>query len=127
MAKGNNSEYKKMIDKQYSDLMKHCQVQMEKIEKDLPEPKEDFQAVLKEHGVSRRDFIKWTSAMTAALMLPPIFRPMVAKQRKISAAFPWCGCILLNVQAVLKPSCVLLIPMLMIFFSKPSHWSIMKH
>ena len=47
MAKGNNSEYKKMIDKQYSDLMKHCQVQMEKIEKDLPEPKEDFQAVLR--------------------------------------------------------------------------------
>ena len=47
MAKGNNSEYKKMIDKQYQDLMKHCQIHMEQIEKDLPEPKEDFQATLK--------------------------------------------------------------------------------
>ncbi len=56
MAKGNNSEYKKMIDKQYRDLMKHCQVHMEKIEKDLPEPKEDFQEILKEHGVQSKRF-----------------------------------------------------------------------
>jgi len=78
MAKGNNSEYKKMIDKHYKDLMKHCQLHMEQVEKTLPEPKEDLQGLLKEKGISRRDFVKWTSAMTAALMLPPIFRPMVA-------------------------------------------------
>ena len=79
MAKGNNSEYKKMIDQQYKDLMKHCQAHMEQIEKDLPEPREDLHEILKDRGFSRRDFIKWTSAMTAALMLPPIFRPLVAK------------------------------------------------
>ena len=88
MAKGNNSEYKKMIDKQYKDLMQHCQAHMEKVEKDLPEPREDFQTTLKEHGVSRRDFIKWTSAMTAALMLPPIFRPLVAKAAENFSRLP---------------------------------------
>jgi quinone-reactive Ni/Fe-hydrogenase small subunit len=88
MAKGNNSEYKKMIDKQYKDLMKHCQVQMEKIERDLPEPREDLRAILKERGVNRRDFLKWTSAMTAALMLPPIFRPLVAKAAENFSRLP---------------------------------------
>jgi len=76
-----------MIDKQYQDLMKHCQVQMEKVEKDLPS-KGRFQAALKASGVSRRDFIKWTSAMTAALMLPPIFRPMVAKAAENFSRLP---------------------------------------
>jgi len=88
MAKKDNSGYKKMIDQQYQDLMKHCQVHMEKMEKDLPEPKEDFQAVLKGSGLSRRDFVKWTSVMTAALMLPPIFRPMVAKAAENFSRLP---------------------------------------
>jgi len=30
-------------------------------------------------GVSRRDFLKWTTIMTGALMLPPMFEPMVAR------------------------------------------------
>jgi len=72
MAKGNNSDYRKLVDKQYKDLLKHCQLHMEQVEKDLPEPREDFHALLKDKGISRRDFVKWTSAMTAALMLPPI-------------------------------------------------------
>jgi len=88
MAKKDNSGYKKMIDQQYQDLMKHCQVHMEKMEKDLPEPKEDFQAALKGSGLSRRDFVKWTSTMTAALMLPPIFRPMVAKAAENFSRLP---------------------------------------
>ena len=88
MAKKDDSGYKKMIDQQYQDLMKHCQVHMEKMEKDLPEPKEDFQAALKGSGLSRRDFVKWTSTMTAALMLPPIFRPMVAKAAENFSRLP---------------------------------------
>ena len=88
MVKKDNSGYKKMIDRQYQDLMNHCQVHMEKIEKELPEPREDFQAILKERGISRRDFVKWTSVMTAALMLPPIFRPMVAKAAENFSRLP---------------------------------------
>jgi len=88
MAKGNNSDYKKMIDKQYKDLMKHCQLHMEQVEKNLPEPKEDLHELLKERGFNRRDFVKWTSAMTAALLLPPIFRPMVAKAAENFSRLP---------------------------------------
>jgi quinone-reactive Ni/Fe-hydrogenase small subunit/[NiFe] hydrogenase small subunit len=53
MAKGNNSEYRKLVDKQYKDLMKHCQLHMEQVEKELPEPKEDFNELLKARGISR--------------------------------------------------------------------------
>lgn len=88
MAKGNNSAYKKMLDKQYKELMQRCQVHLEQIEKDLPEPKEDLQELLKDRGFSRRDFMKWTSAMTAALMLPPVFRPMVAKAAENFSRLP---------------------------------------
>lgn len=88
MAKGNNSEYKKMIEKQYKELMTRCQIHMEQVEKDLPEPKEDLHELLKDRGFSRRDFMKWTSVMTAALMLPPIFRPMVAKAAENFSRLP---------------------------------------
>ncbi len=74
-----SDEYSKKMRRQYRELMDHCKVHMEQLEKDLPPPVEELKDVLKERGVSRRDFIKWTSVMTAALMLPPMFRPMVAK------------------------------------------------
>ena len=67
------------IQQQYQDLMKHCQVHLDEMDRTLPEPVEDFKTVLEERGVSRRDFLKWSSMMTAALMLPPVFKPMVAK------------------------------------------------
>jgi quinone-reactive Ni/Fe-hydrogenase small subunit len=88
MAKGNNSEYRKMVDKQYKDLMTHCQLHMKKNEQDLPEPREDFHALLKDRGISRRSFVKWTSAMTAALMLPPMFKPLVAKAAENFSRIP---------------------------------------
>jgi NiFe hydrogenase small subunit HydA len=59
--------------------MEKCKVHMDQVEKELPESMVDFKEALAERGLSRRDFIKWTSAMTAALMLPPMFKPMVAR------------------------------------------------
>jgi len=88
MVKGNKSEYKKEIDRHYKKLLEHCQIHMEEIEKTLPPPKEELHQLLKDRGFSRRDFIKWTSAMTAALMLPPIFRPMVAKAAENFSRLP---------------------------------------
>ncbi len=38
-----------------------------------------FYTKLKDAGFTRRDFLKWTSMIPAALMLPPIFEPRVAK------------------------------------------------
>lgn len=79
MAENNHSEYKEMIDKQYRDLLKYCRTHLDRMEKSLPESREDLHELLKEHGLTRRDLIKWTAVMTAALMLPPMFRPLVAR------------------------------------------------
>lgn len=88
MAKGNISDYKKMIDSQYKDLLNHCQSHMEEVEKTLPETRENLHELLKERGITRRNFVIWTSAMTAALMLPPIFRPMVARAAENFSRIP---------------------------------------
>jgi 6-phosphogluconolactonase len=67
---------------------------MEKIEKDAHEPKEDFNALLEERGLSRRSFIKSASAMTAAVMLSPLFKPSVARAAAMSDSniFVYVGC-----------------------------------
>lgn len=43
---------------------------------------------LKENGVSRRDFIKWSSAMTAMLSLPASFVPLTAKAAEVADRLP---------------------------------------
>jgi ribulose-5-phosphate 4-epimerase/fuculose-1-phosphate aldolase len=51
---------------------------MAKIEEDAQGPKEDFNALIEDHGISRRLFIKSTSALTAAAVaLPPLLKPSV--------------------------------------------------
>jgi NiFe hydrogenase small subunit HydA len=85
---GRRSSYESTISKQYRELMEHCKDHMEEMDMMLPEPVEDFQALLQERGISRRSFIKWTSLTTTALMLPPIFRPMVAKAAENFSRLP---------------------------------------
>ena len=75
LEKGNQPH----IQKHYRALMKQCQVRLADMDSSLPEPVEDFNTLLEERGVSRRSFLKWSSMLTAALMLPPMFEPMVAK------------------------------------------------
>jgi len=79
MGKKYDSDSGKNVEVYYRQLMKQCKVHMEEQDKSLPPARADLKETLKEGGVSRRDFLKWTSAMTAALMLPPMFKPMVAK------------------------------------------------
>lgn len=79
MGRTNDSEYRKKVGKQYRELMEYCKANLDKAEAELPPARENFYESLKERGVSRRDFIKWTSFMTAALMLPPAFKPLVAR------------------------------------------------
>jgi ribulose-5-phosphate 4-epimerase/fuculose-1-phosphate aldolase len=53
---------------------------MAKIEEDAKGLKEDLNARDEEQGLSRRSFIKSTSALTAAaVVLPPLFKPSVAQ------------------------------------------------
>ena len=51
-------DYNKTVSRQYNRLLEQCKVHMDRFEKEYPEPREDFQALLKERGVSRRDFLK---------------------------------------------------------------------
>jgi ribulose-5-phosphate 4-epimerase/fuculose-1-phosphate aldolase len=53
---------------------------MAKIEEHAQEPKEDFEALTREQGLSRRSFIKSASAVTAAAVaLPPLLKPSIAQ------------------------------------------------
>ncbi len=75
-------------EKHYRELMKHCKVHLDAMDKALPPPIEDFNGMLQEKGVSRRSFIKWTSLMTFALMLPPMFKPLVAQAAEHFSRLP---------------------------------------
>ncbi len=88
MGRGPDSDFKKNIRKQYKAIMDRCNVHMDELEKELPPPREELFEALKSRGVSRRDFLKWTSAMTAALMLPPLFRPLVARAAENFSRIP---------------------------------------
>ncbi len=50
--------------------------------------KMDIQKLLDTEGLSRRDFMKWASATTAALMLPASFTPLVAEAAELMNRVP---------------------------------------
>ncbi len=54
----------------------------------------DIKRLLAQHGISRRTFLKWVSATTALLMLPPRFEPLVAKAAALTNRIPviWLEC-----------------------------------
>lgn len=74
--------------KHYRALMEHCKVHLSEMDQALPASVEDFTTMLKERGISRRSFLKWTSMMTAALMLPPMFKPLVAQAAEQFSRLP---------------------------------------
>lgn len=62
----------------FDELMKKCDLNLEKMDRALPLPMENLDKSLELRGISRRDFLKWSSLMTTALMLPPVFNKKVA-------------------------------------------------
>ncbi len=74
-----DSLYEKVVKAQYDEWLSHCRNQLDRMDETLPPPRIGFQDELASRGLSRRDFIKWTSLTTAMLMLPPLFKPMVAR------------------------------------------------
>jgi len=72
----------------YDALMKKCDLHLERMEQELPPPLEKWGDTLRWKGVKRRDFLKWCSVMTAALMLPPIFNGKVARAAEIVNRLP---------------------------------------
>lgn len=88
MGKDRDAEYRSRVSGYYHQLMEQCRANMDLMDRELPRAREDFGEILKERGVTRRDFLKWTSAMTAALMLPPLFKPMVARAAENFSRLP---------------------------------------
>lgn len=72
-------ETMKSLEKQYEDLIRQCDQNLDRLEKEFPKPRKSIANELISKGITRRDFLKWTSAMTATLMLPPVFESRVAR------------------------------------------------
>jgi len=82
------SDGKDNLSRQYQDLMERCDLNLEKMNSELPPAKGDLNETLKENGITRRDFVKWSSLMTAALMLPPVFSSKVAEAAEKFSRLP---------------------------------------
>ena len=61
MAKKSDDDFRKNIEVHYRQLMKQCKVHMEEQDKALPPARVDLKEELSDRGVTRRDFLKWTS------------------------------------------------------------------
>lgn len=69
--------------------MQEFEARLNELEK-LPalNPKLSIKQALSEAGFSRRDFMKWATAMTAFMALPVSFAPMVARAAELSDRVP---------------------------------------
>ena len=70
------------------ELMDRCERQAEQRDTRWPSTPVDFDAALEVRGISRRDFLTWTSLATASMMLPKIFEPMVARAARDLSRLP---------------------------------------
>ncbi|MDA8123620.1 MAG: hydrogenase small subunit [Deltaproteobacteria bacterium] len=80
--------YEKKVREQYDQWVAYSRGHLEQMDKVLPKPRVDLRETLAERGISRREFIKWTSATTALLMLPPLFKPLVAQAAEQFSRLP---------------------------------------
>ncbi|MRJ02494.1 MAG: hydrogenase small subunit [Epsilonproteobacteria bacterium] len=72
----------------YRELLNRCRQRLETLKKMPSFTKIDIREVLEDEGISRRDFMKWASAMTAMLMLPSAFTPLVAEAAELMNRLP---------------------------------------
>jgi len=72
----------------YKELYKRCQKRLEELKNLTPVNKVSISEILEDEGVSRRDFLKWASAVTAMLMLPSSFTPLVADAAQLMNRVP---------------------------------------
>lgn len=72
-----------------SNLMKKLSSRLDEVAK-LPrlDNKKTISQLIEEKGFSRRDFMAWAGSMTAVMMLPSSFTPLVAKAAELSDRLP---------------------------------------
>ena len=75
-------------DTYYSDLFDRCEARLDELRSLKPVNQIDFDETLENYGTDRRDFMKWVSATTAMLMLPPMFAPLVAEAAELMNRAP---------------------------------------
>jgi len=75
-------------DSYYKNLFKKMSNRLDKLESQESLNDINMKDVIESEGISRRDFMKWVSATTAALMLPAMFTPLVAKATELMNRVP---------------------------------------
>ena len=72
----------------YNELIKKSNENLMKMDSELPHARQEWNETLNLHGVTRRDFLKWSSIMGTFLMLPPVFGSKIAKAAEMSNRLP---------------------------------------
>ncbi|MGB5918958.1 hydrogenase small subunit [Arcobacter sp.] len=72
----------------YNNLFEKTKARLSKLRKQPALKDIDIIDIVESEGVNRRDFMKWASATTATLMLPPMFTPLVAQAAELMNRLP---------------------------------------
>lgn len=72
----------------YQQLFEQCRERLDALRAQPAVNRLDFEELLDDEGMERRDFMKWVSAATAMLMLPPMFTPLVAEAAELMNRLP---------------------------------------
>ena len=72
----------------YNSLFDQAKQRLSDLRAQEPLKDVDLMDVIDSEGVNRRDFMKWVSATTATLMLPPMFAPLVAEATELMNRVP---------------------------------------
>lgn len=75
-------------DEYYNELFDSAKERLSSLRAQEPLKDIDMMDVIDSEGVNRRDFMKWVSATTATLMLPPMFAPLVAEATELMNRVP---------------------------------------
>lgn len=75
-------------DEYYNSLFEKAKERLSTLRAQEPLKDIDMMDVIESEGVNRRDFMKWVSATTATLMLPPMFAPLVAEATELMNRVP---------------------------------------
>lgn len=75
-------------DEFYNSLFEKSKARLKLLREQKPLRNIDMMEVIETEGVNRRDFMKWVSATTATLMLPPMFAPLVAEATELMNRVP---------------------------------------
>ncbi|MRI82797.1 MAG: hydrogenase [Epsilonproteobacteria bacterium] len=72
----------------YNALLARCRARLDQLRRLPSFTNVNLHEVLADEGINRRDFMKWASAMTAMLMLPASFTPLVAEAAELMNRLP---------------------------------------